>query len=94
MRRDRRREFLEPRFWITVAVETTIADRPPAQIRTSASTRTALIVDEWRQNGHHDKDAEYGSFHRTAWPRGFDQASDNPVLLHDLWLTKPKAEPE
>jgi hypothetical protein len=36
--------------WITVAVGTTIADRPPAQIRTGAFTHTALTVDEWRRN--------------------------------------------
>ena len=35
---------------ITVAVGTTIADRPPAQIRTGAFTHTALTVDEWRRN--------------------------------------------
>ncbi len=33
---------------------------PPAQIRTSASTHTALIVDEWRKSGRQDKDAECG----------------------------------
>ena len=36
---------------LTVAVGTTIADRPPfAQIRTGAFTHTALTVDEWRRN--------------------------------------------
>ena len=31
-------------------VGTIITDRPPAQIRTSASTHTALTMDQWRQN--------------------------------------------
>src|SRR5450759_5244757 len=48
------------RFWITVAVGTTITDRPPAQIRTSASTHTALTKDEWRRSVHRDRGAERG----------------------------------
>ena len=39
-----------PFLRIAVAVGTTIADRPPAQIRTGAFTHTALTVEEWRQN--------------------------------------------
>jgi len=33
---------------------------PPAQIRTSAFTHTALTLDAWRRNAHRDKDAEHG----------------------------------
>jgi hypothetical protein len=33
-----------------VAVGTAIADRPPAQIRASAFTHTALTVDVWRRS--------------------------------------------
>ena len=33
---------------------------PPAQIRTSASTHTALTKDEWRRSGHRDRGAELG----------------------------------
>src|SRR5215472_13570590 len=33
---------------------------PPAQIRTSAFTHTALTLDAWRQNAHRGKDAEHG----------------------------------
>src|SRR5262245_11071711 len=33
---------------------------PPAQIRTSAFTHTALTLDAWRQSAHRDKDAEHG----------------------------------
>ncbi len=40
------------------------------QIRTSASTHTALIVDEWRQSGHQDKDAEYGVAESTGSREG------------------------
>ena len=50
----------EARFWPTVAVGTTIADRPPAQIRTSAFTHTALTGDGWRQSGRQDRDVECG----------------------------------
>jgi hypothetical protein len=39
----------DPNCVITVAVGTTIADRPPAEIRTSAFTHTALTKGEWRQ---------------------------------------------
>jgi hypothetical protein len=46
---------------ITVAVGTTIADRPPpAQIRTSASTHTALTKDECRRSVRRDRGAELG----------------------------------
>jgi len=45
---------------VTVAVGTTITDRPPAQIRTSASTHTALTKDEWRRSVHRDRGAEHG----------------------------------
>jgi hypothetical protein len=45
------------------------------QIRTSASTYTALIVDEWRQSGHQDKDAEYG----VAESTGSREGSDDPI---------------
>jgi hypothetical protein len=37
-----------------VAVGTLITERPPAQIRTSASTHTALVKDEWRRSGRED----------------------------------------
>ena len=33
---------------------------PPAQIRTSAFTHTALTVDGWRQSVHPDKDENAG----------------------------------
>ena len=33
---------------------------PPAQIRTSASTHTALTLDAWRQSAHRGKGAEHG----------------------------------
>src|SRR5438270_1589902 len=33
---------------------------PPAQIRTCASTHTALTENEWRRSAHPDKDAECG----------------------------------
>ena len=33
---------------------------PPAQIRTSASTHTALTKDEWRRSVHRDRGAERG----------------------------------
>ena len=33
---------------------------PPAQIRTSASTHTALTKDEWRRSGHRDRGTERG----------------------------------
>ena len=33
---------------------------PPAQIRTSAFTHTALTLDAWRQSAHRDKDVEHG----------------------------------
>src|SRR5215831_201370 len=48
--RQHRVTFLEPIFWIVVAVGTTITGRPPAQIRTGAFTHTALTVEEWRRN--------------------------------------------
>jgi hypothetical protein len=43
---------------IVVAVWTIIADRPPAQISTSASTHKALTKDEWRRSVHRNKGAE------------------------------------
>jgi hypothetical protein len=33
---------------------------PPAQIRTSASTHTALMKDEWRRSGREDRGAGLG----------------------------------
>src|ERR1700688_1059105 len=36
-----------------------VTDRPP-QIRTSASTHTALTKDEWRRSVHRDRGAERG----------------------------------
>jgi hypothetical protein len=40
----------EPHQGIEDEVETIIADRPPAQIRTGASTHTAPTLDEWQGN--------------------------------------------
>jgi hypothetical protein len=40
------------------------------QIRTSASTHTALIVDEWRRSGRQDKDAECGVAESTGSREG------------------------
>ncbi len=63
------RDFLEADFDtnviesaldVTVAVGTTITDRPPAQIRTSASTHMALTKDGWRSSRHRDRGAERG----------------------------------
>ena len=39
-------------------VVATITDRPPAQIRTGASTHTVPTLDEWRGIALQDKDAE------------------------------------
>jgi len=44
---------------ILVAVGTTISDRPPAEIRTSASAHTALTKDEWRKSVRQDRGGPY-----------------------------------
>jgi len=50
---------------------------PPAQIRTSAFTHTALTVDAWRQSAHRDKGAERGVWESS----GLREDGDEPIAL-------------
>src|SRR5262245_16634852 len=53
----------------------TDSSAPPAQIRTSAFTHTALTLDAWRQSAHRDKDVGRG----VGESSGSREDGDDPI---------------
>ena len=66
---------------------TTIAGRPPAQIRTGAFTHTALTPDGWRRSARRDKDAAHGVEEPTGTREGRDDQRILPVGCDGLILS-------